>query len=108
MFLELLKVLDDDDQPITKRIKIANNAFMSSQVPLQHKEVVLILWLLKKFDGTNKHVFKLIKEWLKSTPFNELNRNDVDNREIKDIMEVFTFFTISNIKIISVLAFQFY
>lgn len=87
-FLELTKVLNDNSQPLQKRLKIANNAFISSEVPLQHKEAILIHWLLKIFDGRDENICTFFQEWLKSSQFNEITRNDISQNEIKDIIEV--------------------
>lgn len=87
-FVELLNILDDESKPFTNRLKIANNAFRSSELTLQHKEALLIQWALNKIDNTTIKTWELLHEWLKSNQFSELNRNDINNEEISKIVKV--------------------
>ncbi|XP_052122821.1 uncharacterized protein LOC113216347 isoform X2 [Frankliniella occidentalis] len=44
---ELLKRLDSDGEPLAKRLCLAQNAFQSSQLPVQRKEEAVINWFCK-------------------------------------------------------------
>lgn len=87
-FVELLNILDDESKPFSNRLKIANNAFRSSELTLQHKEAFLIKWVLNKIDKTTIKTWELLHEWLNSNQFSELNRNDLNNDEITEIVKV--------------------
>lgn len=80
--------MDDETRPLPKRLKLANNAFKSPELPLQHKEAFLLGWLINKNQEQNEDTLKLLNEWLKSNQFNELSRNDITSEEITRIVEV--------------------
>lgn len=44
---ELLTILNNTDEPLPKRLKIANNAFISNELQALNKESVLLQWLNK-------------------------------------------------------------
>lgn len=78
----------NDGGPLTKKLKLANNAFRSSELPLQQKEALLLHWLINKIDNSAEETWKLLNEWLKSNQFHELSRNDISNEEITKIIQV--------------------
>ncbi|CAH0548101.1 unnamed protein product [Brassicogethes aeneus] len=82
---KLLHVLDDSDEPLAKRIKIAENAFNSPDLPLQHKEAILLKWSLKH---NNVDGVELVNSWLQSSHFKEFNRNDISNEDVQAIMQL--------------------
>ncbi|XP_046415211.1 uncharacterized protein LOC124177170 isoform X1 [Neodiprion fabricii] len=44
---ELLLRLDADAEPLPKRLKLAENAFCSTDLPINHKEDLIVKWLCK-------------------------------------------------------------
>lgn len=80
--------MDDESETFSNRLKIANNAFRSSELTLQHKEAFLIQWVLNKIDKTTGKAWELFYEWLKSSQFSELNRNYINNEDICKIIKV--------------------
>lgn len=81
--------MDNGSESLSKRLKLASNAFKSSELPLQHKEAFLLHWLINKIDNGTVQIWKLSNEWLKSNQFHELSRNDINSEEITNIVEVF-------------------
>lgn len=67
-FAELLKRLNSEDDPLPKRLKLAETAFSTVDLPLVQKEDVLLDWLCK-ICVTNPHAWKTLNNCLKSTHF---------------------------------------
>ncbi|KAG5870299.1 hypothetical protein JTB14_018096 [Gonioctena quinquepunctata] len=84
---EILRILDDGDEPLCKRIKIADNAFKSSELPLQCKPL-LLKWIMKSGGDSNEDTWIFLNSWLNSNSFKNLSRNEIDNREIKSFMKL--------------------
>ncbi|KAM0732987.1 hypothetical protein ACS0PU_012536 [Formica fusca] len=61
----LLKRLNSDDNPLPKRIKLAEIAFSATDLPLVRKEDLLLEWLCK-ICITNRHAWKSLNNCLKS------------------------------------------
>ncbi|KAJ8930658.1 hypothetical protein NQ314_016520 [Rhamnusium bicolor] len=85
---ELLTVLDNNEEPFYKRIKIADSAFRSSELPLPHKEAFLLKWIIKNYDYNNKETWELLNTWMRSEQFKDLNRSDIDTEEIISIIRM--------------------
>lgn len=63
-FIELLKRLNSDDYPLAKRLKLAETAFCTVDLPLVWKEDLLLEWLCKTC-VTNQHAWKTLNNCLK-------------------------------------------
>lgn len=63
-FIELLKRLNSDDYPLAKRLKLAETAFCTVDLPLVRKEDLLLEWLCKTC-VTNQHTWKTLNNCLK-------------------------------------------
>ncbi|XP_036139029.1 uncharacterized protein LOC105834789 isoform X3 [Monomorium pharaonis] len=61
---ELLKRLNSDDYPLAKRLKLAETAFHTMDLPLLRKEDLLLEWLCKTY-STNQHTWKTLNNCLK-------------------------------------------
>ncbi|VEN44512.1 unnamed protein product [Callosobruchus maculatus] len=85
---DLLTLLQEEDEPLQKRLKIANIAFKSCDLPLQHKEATLISWLAKNTSENNADVWKCFSDWVTTIHFKNLTRNDIDNKEMSSIVEI--------------------
>jgi len=73
-FIELLKRLNSDDYPLAKRLKLAETAFYTMDLPLVRKEDLLLEWLCKSC-ATNQYAWNALNNCLK---FDHINiRADV-------------------------------
>ncbi|XP_024872941.1 uncharacterized protein LOC112455327, partial [Temnothorax curvispinosus] len=71
---ELLKRLNSDDYPLAKRLKLAETAFCTVDLPLTRKEDLLLKWLCNSC-ATNQHAWQTLNNCLK---FDHINiRPDV-------------------------------
>ncbi|XP_071575292.1 uncharacterized protein [Temnothorax nylanderi] len=71
---ELLKRLNSDDYPLAKRLKLAETAFCTVDLPLVRKEDLLLKWLCNSC-ATNQHAWQTLNNCLK---FDHINiRPDV-------------------------------
>lgn len=64
-FTELLKRLNSEEYPFSKRLKLAETAFSSVDLPLVRKEDLLLEWLCK-ICATNQHAWKTLNNCLRS------------------------------------------
>ncbi|KAJ8972405.1 hypothetical protein NQ317_010328 [Molorchus minor] len=83
----LLNLLDSIHEPVSKKLKIVDHAFKSSQLLLPHKEAFLLKWIIGYSEKESKETWKILYDWVHSDQFKELNRNDMDNNEISAIIE---------------------
>lgn len=74
---ELLATLNEENEPLPKRLKIADNAFKYVDLPIQKREVFLVRWLidLQVDDGS---VWHKLFEWISSVNMKNLNKNDLN------------------------------
>ncbi|XP_012215801.1 uncharacterized protein [Linepithema humile] len=63
---ELLKRLNSEDNPLPKRLKLAETAFSAVNLPLTRKEDLLLEWLCKQC-VTNQHTWRTLNNCLKSS-----------------------------------------
>ncbi|KRT80526.1 hypothetical protein AMK59_8762, partial [Oryctes borbonicus] len=82
---DLVNILNSEEEPLPKRLKIADHVFNSGDIYLQSKETYLLNWLT---DITNNNAEELLSQWLSSTHFKTLNKIDVSHKCIKKIYEV--------------------
>ncbi|XP_066255929.1 uncharacterized protein [Euwallacea similis] len=89
LFKALLQTLDNQEEPLKKRIKLAERAFSVPRFEFRHKESLLLKWILSIPNeqlGTN-HVTDLLEKWLSSKQFAEFTQHDVTNEDILFIMQ---------------------
>ncbi|KAK5640150.1 hypothetical protein RI129_010961 [Pyrocoelia pectoralis] len=82
---ELINLLDNDGEPLPKRLKIADNAFTSCSLPIQHREAVLLEWLTKLTKSNEKEVWNLLLKWLQSAQVHNLSRSDVNDTDLRNL-----------------------
>ncbi|KAF5296190.1 hypothetical protein FQA39_LY12644 [Lamprigera yunnana] len=73
---ELLQVLNDTEEPLTKRLKVADNAFKSVELPLQHKESFLLKWLNTMTKSSDVVTWDLLLNWLQSPQMQHVTHED--------------------------------
>ncbi|KAF2892291.1 hypothetical protein ILUMI_13873, partial [Ignelater luminosus] len=83
---ELLGILRNSEEPLCKRLKIADNAFKSIELPIQHKEAVLLKWLRKTTRSDEPEAWNLLLNWLTSQQMQNLNKSDT-KEECRLLME---------------------
>ncbi|XP_054006191.1 uncharacterized protein LOC128891051 [Hylaeus anthracinus] len=67
---ELLKRLNLDEEPLHKRLKLAENAFHNIDIPIIRKEDLILGWLCNcKTHSTDQNVWLSLKSCLKATHF---------------------------------------
>lgn len=83
----LLQVLNDPDEPLVKRLKLANNAFNTTQIQIRRKEALILRWAL----STQNHpqINESVVKWITSPEFKQITLNDITNEEIAAIIKVF-------------------
>ncbi|KZC10941.1 Serologically defined colon cancer antigen 8 like protein [Dufourea novaeangliae] len=59
---ELLKRLNSDEEPLPKRLKLAENAFCTSDLPIVRKEDLILQWLCETC-STDENVWRSIKSY---------------------------------------------
>ncbi|CAH1179596.1 unnamed protein product [Phaedon cochleariae] len=84
--IELLHILNNAQEPIDRRIRIADNAFNSSELPPQCK-ALLLKWILKN-DEIGTDTWTILNGWVNSDYFKELSRNEIDNKEIQKLVQL--------------------
>ncbi|XP_023026512.2 uncharacterized protein [Leptinotarsa decemlineata] len=84
---EISVILDDEEEPLCKRLKIADNAFKCSELPLQCKPL-LLKWILKSSAKTSEDTWRFLNEWLSLDHFQKLTRNEIDIKEIKGFIKL--------------------
>ncbi|GJQ79405.1 hypothetical protein Trydic_g16264 [Trypoxylus dichotomus] len=82
---DLTKILNAEEEPLAKRLKIADHVFNSDDIYLQSKETYLLDWLI---GITNNNARELLNQWLTSEHFRNLSKIDLSQRCIKKIYEV--------------------
>lgn len=80
--------MEDSAEPLPKRLKVANSIFCSSELPLHHREALLLNWLAKSVDRESGEVVILLKQWLTSVQVKGLNRSDIGEAEIVTFIQV--------------------
>ncbi|XP_030755377.1 uncharacterized protein LOC115881831 [Sitophilus oryzae] len=86
---DLLNTLSDSSEPIAKRMRIADKAFKSYQVPILHKETKLIKWAFNNISTSDTDIWILLQTWLSSDQFRDLVQNDIYYDDIVEISDVF-------------------
>ncbi|XP_028150875.1 uncharacterized protein LOC114344224 [Diabrotica virgifera virgifera] len=82
---ELLSHLSKDDD-FNKQINFASGAFKSAQLP-GHCKITLLEWILN-LNVQDKIIWHTVHGWINSNYFKELTRHEIDNKDIKLIVEV--------------------
>ncbi|KAF7281180.1 hypothetical protein GWI33_005050 [Rhynchophorus ferrugineus] len=85
---ELLDILENSEEPLSKRIKLADHAFNLTQLPIQHKEALLLKWAFKNISDS-ENIWNLIDKWLGSEQFQDLVQNNISSDDISSLIEVF-------------------
>ncbi|XP_076246038.1 uncharacterized protein LOC143186329 [Calliopsis andreniformis] len=62
---ELLKRLNSDEEPLPKRLKLAENAFYTVDIPVMHKEDLILQWLCEIYP-VDQNVWSSLKHCLKT------------------------------------------
>ncbi|XP_072765101.1 uncharacterized protein [Anoplolepis gracilipes] len=81
----LLKRLNSDDEPLPKRLKLAETTFSTMDLPLIRKEELLLEWLCK-ICVTNRHVWRSLNNCLKSAHI-DIKRNNVKQCLVDMLMQ---------------------
>ncbi|XP_076636388.1 uncharacterized protein LOC143349203 [Colletes latitarsis] len=63
---ELLKRLDSNEEPLAKRLKLAENVFCTAGIPIVRKEDLVLQWFCKSC-STDKNVWVSLKSCLQTT-----------------------------------------
>ncbi|XP_046738430.1 uncharacterized protein LOC124406841 isoform X2 [Diprion similis] len=87
LFSELLLRLDADAEPLPKRLKLAENAFCSADLPITHKEDLIIKWLCK-VAPTDLTVWKSLRFCVHCQTMN--NRTTLDLEAKTKLIETLT------------------
>ncbi|KAK4873224.1 hypothetical protein RN001_015253 [Aquatica leii] len=87
---DLLDLLENKDEPLAKRLKLADNAFKSVELPLQRKEAHLLKWLSKITKADDDTSWTLLLNWLRSPQVHSLNRSDITHEELQYLLNVIT------------------
>lgn len=66
LLIELLKRLNSDEEPLPKRLKLAENAFYIDDIPIVRKEDLVLQWLCKMCLA-NQNVWSSLNRCLKTT-----------------------------------------
>ncbi|KAH1010809.1 uncharacterized protein LOC109541974 [Dendroctonus ponderosae] len=89
----LLQALNNDEEPLGKRLRIAENALKSPEFVVQHKEALLLKWIVsvssKEHSIENGALWDHIITWLASGEFMDLTQNCITNDDMFSIMQVF-------------------
>lgn len=76
-FSELLSTLNEESEPLKKRLKIADNALKYVDLPIQKREVFLLKWLID-LESDDQNVWQKLFEWISSNNINNMSRNDLN------------------------------
>lgn len=88
-FKELLGVLDNREEPVAKRLKIADAILKSAELPIHHRESVLLKWIVRNTKNKNSpEVWEMFDKWLAMDQIQHLTRNDVSGKDILYILNV--------------------
>ncbi|XP_018577936.1 uncharacterized protein LOC108916212 [Anoplophora glabripennis] len=85
---ELQTFLEDTGESFDKKIIIADNAYKCPELAVGYKEVFLLKWIIKHSNEDYKECWKCINNWLRSTQFNKLNKNDINREDFINIIEL--------------------
>lgn len=89
-FKELLGVLDNKEEPVAKRLKIADAIFKSVELPIHHRESVLLKWIVRNTkDKSGTEIWYLFDKWLATEQIKHLNRSDISGKDILYILNVY-------------------
>ncbi|XP_066147731.1 uncharacterized protein [Euwallacea fornicatus] len=89
IFEVLLQTLSNQEEPLEKRIKLAENAFSAPRFEFRHKESLLLKWILNfpNEQLSMNCVSNLLEKWLSSKQFAEFTHNDITNEDMIFIMQ---------------------
>ncbi|XP_022913504.2 uncharacterized protein [Onthophagus taurus] len=87
---ELLDILDNEDEPLPKRLKLADTAFKSSLLPIHFKDVGLLNWLMELGKCGDKEVLDKVNEWLCSEEIVNIAKSDVSQEYVFDLLKRIT------------------
>ncbi|KAJ8922237.1 hypothetical protein NQ315_004174 [Exocentrus adspersus] len=85
---ELHDLLDFGEEPLSKKLKIVDNIYKSSELILPHKEVSLFKWILKHANQDYNKCWGYLNYWFKSAQFKKLNRNDISKEDFFSIIKL--------------------
>ncbi|GLV32078.1 uncharacterized protein CBL_11966 [Carabus blaptoides fortunei] len=75
---ELLSTLDSTEEPLTKRLRIANNAFHSIELPVFNKEAILLQWFSKiGSELDTPDIWDTLNACLTSQHMKEIKQNEI-------------------------------
>ncbi|KAL1518219.1 hypothetical protein ABEB36_001877 [Hypothenemus hampei] len=84
----ILRVLNDDDEPLAKRMKIAENAFRTTEYHIKNKESKILKWAID-ITGTPETTvpaWNLVHKWLSSKQFQELTSSEISNEDAHSLI----------------------
>ncbi|XP_050298879.1 uncharacterized protein LOC126737851 [Anthonomus grandis grandis] len=86
----VLKILNNQEEPLEKRLRIADNALGYTELQFHHKESLLLKWLLNNSPKEISHekLAEVLKKWISSKEFLDLTQNDISNQDIRDIIQL--------------------
>lgn len=87
----LLQVLNDPDEPLEKRLKLANNAFNTTQIQIRRKEALILQWALSTPTQNHPQINESVIKWVTSEEFKQITLNDITNEDIAAIIQVRVF-----------------
>lgn len=80
--------MDNPSEPISKRLKIAENAFNSTELPIQNREAILLKWIVKNTSSNDTDVWNTFNKLLSTEQVKNLRRCDINQDDIKFIIQV--------------------
>lgn len=87
IFTELLSLLNESEEPLPKRLKIADNAFKCTELPIPGHEVFLLKWLTK-LESNELNVWELFYSWISSIQITNISKNDITEDDTLFITDV--------------------
>lgn len=90
--LEILNILDNKEEPLSKRLKIADGILKSGELSIHHRESLLLKWIVRSTkDKTTTEVWEVFDRWLDAEQIKQLSRSDIRGADILYILNVSMF-----------------
>lgn len=84
--------LNNDNEPVAKRLKIAENALNSVELPISNKEEILLEWIFKLGSTNNSYnVWHASFDCLNSPSIYHLRQNDIKQETLTHLVKVILF-----------------
>ncbi|XP_060520542.1 uncharacterized protein LOC132698480 isoform X2 [Cylas formicarius] len=86
----LLEVLNNTQEPLAKRLKLADNVFKVPQISMPGKEIFLLKWLFENSYDNNccLEVYDLALKWVECEDFKGLCPNDIIIEDFFKFLEI--------------------